>query len=362
MISNKINVFHFLFDNRGSGPLNYIKTLQSRHYENVNLMLIVNGKKTETSSHSLIKFNFYRKYLLFLEIFLNFFGILILKRKYDNVIFHVHGVYNLAPLLFAWVFNVKTIWHIHESASNLKFLFNIGRFFQKNSDNIFIASVSKKAAIEYGFNKYIYLPAVIDYNFWKSKEKIKKIDFNNINIFSSGNINPLKGHDLMLDFLEKSNLNFDIQIAGAFLSTQANFTKKIKTYIKKINNNNHKSCKVLGWVDSEKIKKCLSKCDIFFFPSRSEACPIALIEAMALNKIIVTNPEVGDIGIILQNYKNKIFYTNLDKLNLVEEIKSISIGISTFPMNYDINNLSLILDQLYKNIYFENFNYNCKLQ
>lgn len=56
----------------------------------------------------------------------------------------------------------------------------------------------------------------------------------------------------------------------------------------------------LGRQSSDEIRTLLSQCDIFVLPSRSEACPIALLEAMAMKNICVAT-NVGGVDEIVSN-------------------------------------------------------------
>jgi len=61
-----------------------------------------------------------------------------------------------------------------------------------------------------------------------------------------------------------------------------------------------------GQLDRDKYLRLLSMCDALILLSHEEACPISIMEAMALGKTIITTP-VGGIPEIFKNNRNGVY-------------------------------------------------------
>jgi glycosyltransferase involved in cell wall biosynthesis len=96
-----------------------------------------------------------------------------------------------------------------------------------------------------------------------------------------GRLEEFKGVKLILEAFKKISRDFpeaELYIAGE---------GEMKSWINKfIEENGMKSAKVLGWADPKDI---LPKTDVFLLPSTERGQPIALLEAMATGRIIITS-------------------------------------------------------------------------
>lgn len=95
--------------------------------------------------------------------------------------------------------------------------------------------------------------------------------------------------------------------------------------VKKIVNQHHldKYVSVLGWVDDAEKKEVLLKADTVVLPSYNEGLPVALLEAMAAGKVILSTP-VGGIPDLITEGLNGFLITPGDVNGLVKHIKHIS--------------------------------------
>jgi glycosyltransferase involved in cell wall biosynthesis len=107
----------------------------------------------------------------------------------------------------------------------------------------------------------------------------------------------LKGIDILLDSLQALRFPWNLTIAGSELQTFATYAAQLRRQSAILEN---PKCQVnfAGWLSPEAIRNLLTHTDFFILPSRSEACPISLLEAMASERVcIATN--VGDVAKIL---------------------------------------------------------------
>lgn len=322
-------VYHFLLDHRIGGPHIYVKTLKQSLGDKVESKIITTGKSKISDFH-LINLRHFWQPLYLLEVVINSFYIIfyVLKIKNKNIIFHIHGSANIAPIITAKILNIPVLWHIHETTNSLLFFYKFGKIFLSKR-NFKIAVVAKKSTVIYKIKDYVFLPATVDKNFW-NKDKVNFITNSSeewritsneyYKIVTIANLNPLKGVDILLDALSNISIPFYLKIIGSELDTHLDYSQKIHKQAEKLRLKNLKSkIEFLGWRENIEIRNLLATCDIFILPSRSEACPISLLEAMAMScKCIATN--VGDIENIILNSPNCILVQPNSALELTKAI------------------------------------------
>lgn len=108
-----------------------------------------------------------------------------------------------------------------------------------------------------------------------------------------GNINPIKGYDIFLSAFEQIVTEYPHVVAtivGRKLATQKEYYQDLRTQVEEsgLNDRVH----FLGW--QENIAEYLSAIDLFVMPSLSETGPMTLMEAMAMEKPIVTT----NVGVV----------------------------------------------------------------
>jgi glycosyltransferase involved in cell wall biosynthesis len=113
------------------------------------------------------------------------------------------------------------------------------------------------------------------------------------------NLNPLKGLDTLIDALPLTGLPIELNIVGDELDTHAKYANLIKEKVAEIVASYPEiTVRFIGKQPASSIRTYLSSCDVFVLPSRSEACPIALLEAMAMARPVIAT-DVGAVREIL---------------------------------------------------------------
>ena len=298
-------IANFFLDSRIGGPHHYIKNINEIISLRRNKINYITCGKSSFSNFNLINLRFILKPLFIFEILLNIteIFILIFRKKVKNIFF-VHGIHNIAPVIAGSLLGKKVYWFILETPSNLLIIvFKIFRLFF----NFRTVVISKKIAHQLKVKKYIYLPPIINLNFWKRRnfEKYRK---KKINILCVGNINKIKGYDFLLENLRKTKFNWTLKIVGAKINTQKKYLHKINSQIKEIESEKQ-LCKIklTGWQSSKKLRHQYGTCDIFMLPSYSEGSPMALFEAMAMGCFCIA-ARVGDVSRIIVNGKNGLTF------------------------------------------------------
>jgi glycosyltransferase involved in cell wall biosynthesis len=111
---------------------------------------------------------------------------------------------------------------------------------------------------------------------------------------SVGNINPIKGHEYLIRAAARVDAETDreiiVPIAGGILDSREAYFERLKEIRSELGL--EKTVKFLG--RRSDIAELLAQFDVFVLPSIAEACPMAVLEAMAMEKpIVATN--VGGI-------------------------------------------------------------------
>ncbi len=235
------------------------------------------------------------------------------KIKRKNSVFVVHGALNLAPLIAARLLGLPVVWHFHETTLRFVRLVAFGRWILKGSTHV-LAVVANKTTEVYGLDSPAFLPASVDTLFW-TRDAVTHVDLSAndwgvlaggeaqpMRLLVVGNLNPLKGIDILLCALEKIAVPWHLKVIGAELQTHTEYALRLYKHAAEISKNNVASrVEFLGWRNRENVRSLLATCDLFVLPSRSEACPIALLEAMAMGCRCLA-ADVGDVRLMLKDY------------------------------------------------------------
>ncbi len=293
-----ITVYHFILDHRIGGPHIYVRSLNQMLAKEIRSILITT-KSNKSLEWSLINLRHIYKFLYPIEVIINVVRIFIkFKENYGNknLIFDVHGAANLAPLIAARMLAIPTVWHIHETLNNYSPIVFLGKKLlnHKNSSCISVSLFGKKI---FSLEDAIYIPGAVDVAYW-NLPRPKKNGSGTLRLLAVGNINPLKGYDVLLKALEHVSFEFILTIVGAKLGTFNNYFLTLENQASLLNLKSGCSVEFVGWQSSDVVRNLMIDSDIFILPSRSEACPLALLEAMASGCASIST-NVGDISNIL---------------------------------------------------------------
>jgi len=334
-------IYHFFLDARTGGPHAYVLN-KTNYFKDEFFQVFYTSGKGDFPGRALINLRHIMRALYPLEIILNVLLILfdyfsgrILR---ENIIFNIHGGASLSPIIAARILKIPVLWTIHETVPSYKFLIKVGRWILGNK-NSYIAVVSKRSAAVYGLSNAIFLPASVDESFWMSKSvtNTESIECNwsdlpgsvrsSIRVLMVGNLNPLKGADVLIDALSASKGGFNLKIVGRKLKTHQTFVDSLTEKAQIFERSGcDRRVDFLGWQSQERVRALLASCDIFILPSLSEACPVALLEAMAIGCRIVA-ADVGDVRAMLGNCPNSIIFEAGCVRELVKAIEETQLRI-----------------------------------
>lgn len=166
----------------------------------------------------------------------------------------------------------------------------------------------------FGKEKICLIRNGIDYN---KIQKAPKLDLEgDIKLLFVGRIEPPKGLNLLLKALsllkKSSRKKVRLYIAGS--GTHEADYKSLATSLKV-----HKYAKFLGHLPLDECYSLYKSCDMFILPSRTESCPMTLLEALGSGiPIIATN--VGGISEIVKNNRNGLL-VGFNSLEIAQKIK-----------------------------------------
>jgi glycosyltransferase involved in cell wall biosynthesis len=306
-------IAHLLIDSRTNGHNVYVDNWNSLNIPDVIHYKFYGIEYTINNSNKLFFIFKYFKCIFYL--------LFSFKNKFSTSDYLIlHGTKNYIFLL-PFLFSSKKLRFliIHEEINtyfNIYKLLKIYNYFLKNK----ISFISVKKSF-YSNESFFYLPPTISPLIRNLEilcdDSQKEFYFKFISI---GNLNILKGYDLILENFPFKNLKGHYHIYGGLYFTQLHYINKVKKLIKSINSNTFQ-IKLMGQLSIDNVPKVILDSNCLLLPSRSEASPIVVLEALALGKIVIAS-NVGDLfywasefeGLFINNFKDNLNF--FDFLNI----------------------------------------------
>ncbi len=231
------------------------------------------------------------------------------KNNYDLV--HVSGgCWQSKGVFAAKIAQIKVVWELNDTYTPT--LVRVFFFFFSRMANGFIFASNRTRKYYKKFisinTKSFVIQSPVDINLFDPNKKIKNEKFLNqkkfkkkIIIATVGNINPNKGH---ITFLKTAKNLMEYQkkiifiVVGPIYKSQKKYFKFLKNFVK---SNNIRNIYFTG--PKEDIRPLLKSTDIYVCTSNNESSPLAVWEAMAMKKPIVST-NVGDVSKFVKNHKN----------------------------------------------------------
>lgn len=276
------------------------------------------------------------RYILFFfyEIFFlyNFFY----KQKFDLV--QVNGSQQFKGAIAAKLANIPTIWVLEDTMMD-KTVKKICRYLIHHLASGIVVVASRVydyyiSGTELRKKPYLVIPAHVDTKVFDPNKVpvLNNLNFNGKTIITTvAGINPTKGIEYFVEMatlLLKENKNILFLIAGQNLNSHSIYYKQIQNLIH--SNKMQDDIVFLGLFDE--IPSLLKSSDIFVCTSISEASPMAVWEAMAMEKCVIST-DVGAVrdyiadgksGYVVPIKDSKELFNRVDfLLNNPQKINSI---------------------------------------
>jgi len=221
---------------------------------------------------------------------------------------HANGIVNILPALAAKLSGKKVVWHLNDTLTPRIIRRILLPLLSLFSDRIAIAA-EKVGSFYFGsykklWQKSIILYAPVDINEFNphiidiaGKESLRaefNISAGNFVVGAIGNINITKGYEYFIEaahIVKKEEPNLKFIIVGERLDSKLGYYQKIKNLIKTFALED--DFILTGF--RKDIVNIISLFDVFVLSSVREACPVVVLEALAMRvPVVATN--VGGVG------------------------------------------------------------------
>lgn len=240
---------------------------------------------------------------------LSVYRILMCIREASPDLVHVRMSFNFQAAVAAYLSDAKVLWHLNDINAPWPISRAVAIAAKTLSDTIAVSSniVNKYYFSDGWAGSETLYPIVDSKKYDPSREFSDKSPLHeelgistSIPIVGSvGNVNPTKGYEYLLRAVRHAVDNYGpicVPIAGAKLDTQRNYYESLKQLRSS-----------LGLTDivhflgqRSDIPRLLSEFDAFVMPSVAETGPMTLMEAMAMEKPIVTT----NVGVVPEQFEN----------------------------------------------------------
>jgi glycosyltransferase involved in cell wall biosynthesis len=220
----------------------------------------------------------------------------VIKANKINVV-HVNGAYFLAPAFAAKLCRRTLIWHLNDTIVSARLAKVLSVFVRWMADEVVVAAkaVAQHYSVESIHYHVIYAPVDI-------QRVLQKTTYVNLGVAKRvgmvGNWNPNKGQDVFVETaaIVKSKVRGDVEflMAGARLQSHADYAAKVDQLIDSKGVGSMIHCK--GFIND--APSFFQSLDVLVLSSFTEACPMAVLEAMAAGVPVVAT-DVGGVKELL---------------------------------------------------------------
>ena len=223
--------------------------------------------------------------------------------NYDIDIVHVNGPLNFAVALAAARSDAALVWHFNDTLTPTPLRQLSAALAQRWADEIVVAA---DAVADYFFDgstptTTLYAPVDVDQFDSKTIDvpaESLRAEFDiapSANVIGAvGNINPAKGHEFLIEAVAQLDSDAHLVLVGQVLDSQRSYYESLQQTIRELGIESRVT--FTGW--REDIPELLSFFDLFVLASVTEACPIVVLEAMAMECPIVAT-DVGGVRELL---------------------------------------------------------------
>ena len=228
----------------------------------------------------------------------------------------------------ARAFQIPSVWWIHESNYGQELARSrpaIAQAMNLADAIIFPSEATANRYLEYSSqDNYYPILTGIDVKLSNQRMHVRKKETKGdaLRIVQVASIEPRKGQDILLRGLKK--LPKDICASFECYLIGKPIYQKNEKYCREVikTSKQLKNVRLLGEIPQNEVLSYLESADVFVFPSRDEALPISLIEAMAFGKAIIAS-RVGGIPEIIQDGYNGLLVDREDYKGLSQKLLTL---------------------------------------
>ena len=250
------------------------------------------------------------------------------KNSFDMV--HVSGgSRQIKGIIAAKLAKIKVIWELNDTYAPL-FVRVIFFFISQLADSLVFASERTKEYYETltpKNKKSFLIQSPVNTNFYDPSYDFplegfikRNIEEKKIIIGTVANVSPVKDFKLFLKIAQKLSLHsskLTFIVVGSVHNSQKKYYENLLDDINKLG---MKNFFFLG--TRLDVRPFLKVMDIYVCSSKNESSPLSLLEAMSMQKAIVST-NVGDVSKFITNGDNGFFVKNGDDSSFVNYIKNL---------------------------------------
>ena len=250
----------------------------------------------------------------------------IMKKKNFDIIHVSGGSWQYKGVLAAKLANIKIIWHLNDTyiALPLRLIFNLliplvnGFIFSAERTKFYYFNNKKIQKPNFTIHPPVDTSQFNPFRKYHEDKQLIRSWKSSIVVGTVCNINKNKDIETIIAaalLLKKKFNNVRFVILGPVLLNQKRYYKNLLKTCNELNLNNFE---FIG--KRNDIRSLVQRFDIFVMTSKFEAGPMALFEAMSMNKPIIST-DVGDVKKFVKNGFNGFLFKVGDTKTLAKRIK-----------------------------------------
>lgn len=219
-------------------------------------------------------------------------GLVRIIRQWHADIVHIHGLYQPMGALAARLAGRPLVWHLNDLL--------LPKMLARAAAPAVLATVDAAITVSQAVRRYlfdgldergkvvtVYDPPVREVE--GTPTSTRNEQENLPTLLTVGNLYRVKGHATLLEAFARMRTRARLELLGAPLDTQP----EVATELYRLRSSLELEDRVqfLGW--QEAVGGYLQGCTLYVHPSQSEACPLAVLEAMNAGKAVVATAVGG---------------------------------------------------------------------
>jgi GT2 family glycosyltransferase len=225
-------------------------------------------------------------------------------------------------------FGKPCLWWVHESSFGLEMARSSQAVAQAFSAADAVIFPSRATASLYSsfsqFDNYFPLHTGLKIDLSDRSEPLDFLERDPAKLYliQVASMETRKGQDVLLKAMEMLSpevyANIECYLVGRILAkSEPKYCSKVTRQAQRMPH-----VHILGDVSVEEVRKLLTFCDVFVLPSRDEALPISLLEAIAFGKAVIAT-RVGGVPEVIENGRNGLLVENEDVAGLAASIEKL---------------------------------------
>jgi glycosyltransferase involved in cell wall biosynthesis len=237
----------------------------------------------------------------------NIYRIVKILKKVEPDIVHCNGSWQIKGMIAAWLCRIPAVWHLNDTHAPgpLRAVF---RFLAQFLADGFILASNRTKKYYLNDTKLDSLPfsiiqAPVNTNEFDPDRTRPKSDLSSLNglkVVTVASINPIKGIDDFIEMAENVHRRFsgDVHffVVGPIHDSQQQYGRRLQSRAKCT------TCNIHFTGHSDEVPQVLKAANVYVCSSKSEASPISVWEAMAM-ELPVVSTDVGDVHRFVENEK-----------------------------------------------------------